>query len=212
MFTLIIFLLCVATTASDIFNYEPFLHLMTGLVSDVFQNREYPQLSVVDDVLYIYGGTVGGKELNDLWKMDLAGDGTLIHVGGVANTDARSSFTGDKTQPSLATESFPSPRRKPHLVPRLDKLLLLGGYDDNTWIEEIWEFDPASNTFALIHNPTEDDTEAARLKDVAFQCTFERNGRVVIIDSPRDAGEATWNAFEIDQSLQRLTIPELLVT
>lgn len=126
--TMIIFLVCVATMASDIFNYEPFLHLMTGLESVEFRFRIGPQISIVEDVLYLYGGTKDSETWNDLWKMDLYGNRTLLHVGGVANIAATSVFAGDRTLPSLAKDSFPSPRRNSILAPRGSTLLFIGGF------------------------------------------------------------------------------------
>lgn len=171
--------------------------------------RTDQMIHIVNETLYVYGGTPAFDEafqLNDLWKMNE--EGTLVHVGGPMNQALDSVFDGDVRVPADATVSFPSPRKAVRMVTRRGKLLLIGGRDAaNDLIREIWEFDPESETFALLHSAQETDLSnamEAAITEQVLQCVFERQEEILMMSVPDVSGVA--NGFRLGDTLEQLPI------
>lgn len=162
---------------------------------------------VINDVLYVYGGEIGSsteRTMSDLWTIHLHDDGAMMqHVGGKKHRSAVSAFSGDKTRPTDAKISFPSPRTNVKLASRGNRLLIIGGRtSDLEAIEEIWEFDPIRYTFALVHEGAVHDNIGNPISFESVACTFYREKQLHVVRALPGFSSATLDVVKFDYDFQ----------
>lgn len=195
--------------ASNVDQYDPrMIDVGANIDMNGRINRTQTSMHIINDVLYLYGGyDASDAVLNDLWKIDFAGDRKAVHVGGVANEAATSTFTGDKSTATDATLLFPSVRMFHKTATRDGKLLIIGGsaVPQSTALSDVWEFDPIDNTFRLVHEAEFDSTNVG-LGIFDTPCAFEREGAAYLFGPPGFGAQDEWTVYKIGSVFETVSI------
>ncbi|MCG3172124.1 MAG: hypothetical protein GMKNLPBB_00269 [Myxococcota bacterium] len=169
---------------NDTYEYNPVTNQWTLLNPSVKPTARFGHAMTYMDScnagIYMYGGTDGSSNLNDIWKFDpVAGEWSLqvANAGGVAVAHAKMAkfdscylmiLGGETMVPadsaqiikynvldqSITFDIFPGTQRREHAMvysPAFNAVLLFGGREGTNYLDDTWRYDAGTATWTNLN-------------------------------------------------------------
>ncbi|RMD42570.1 hypothetical protein DV735_g2542, partial [Chaetothyriales sp. CBS 134920] len=98
-------------------------------------------LNIVGSKIYIFGGQVEGYFFNDLVAFDL---------NALQNPNNQWEFLMQNDDDNTSTATRPAPRTNHTMISYNDQMYLFGGTNGTIWFNDVWTYDPKSNTWTQL--------------------------------------------------------------